>query len=395
MRKIGIVTEYFYPHLGGITEHVYFFSKELLKRGLEVVILTGYEGEELRTELPPGLRIVNLGKSVSIYSNHSFGKVTLGWNLGKKVREILKREQFDLIHIHSPTIPVLPYLFQRYAETVTVGTIHTYLDGAESRLYYHLFRWLEQRCLNGLNGVIAVSPSCVESMKNIVSTNCTIIPNGVDVQWFRNSAKKIPAHSHGTSNILFLARLNPRNGLNILINAMPHVLKNIPKARLIIVGDGPMRSFYEKAAGSLLNRTVFFEGQVNDARPAYFATSDVFCYPATKASSFGITLLEAMSAGKPVVAADNPGFRTVIKQEVNGLLVPPSDPKELAQGLIRVLTDKALARKLVENGLKTADEYSWSSVTDRVLRFYEDVYLRTKGVPFLNEGSARKSPAAC
>ena len=134
-------------------------------------------------------------------------------------------------------------------------------------------------------------------------------------------------------------------------------------------------------AGKLLDKHIFFEGKINEERPDYFATSQVFCYPATKAS-FGITLLEAMSAGVPVVACNNRGFRDIIQDGVNGLLPRPDDPTALADALVRVLENKALAATLIQNGKKTADSFSWSRVTEQVLAFYNQIYLKKKGVPF-------------
>lgn len=381
-KKIGIVSEYFYPHLGGITEHVYHFSRELIQRGFEVVVLTGNQGEIRDVELPPRLRIIRFGKSIPIYNNHSLGKITVGWRLGREIREVLKKENFDLLHIHSPTIPVLPYLFQKYSDTVTVGTIHTYFDSLGSFFFYKTFQKMAQKYLDHLDGIIAVSPSCVESMNRYFQADYTLIPNGVDTEWFGKPSGLIEKYSDGSANILFLGRLDPRNGLDTLLSAFPSVLKKLPRVRLLVVGDGPLRSFYEKKAGSLLGQKIFFEGQINGTRPEYFATSDLFCYPATKAS-FGITLLEAMAAGRPVVASDNRGFRDIVQHEANGLLTKQDDPSALAAALVRVLKDKSLSEVLVKNGRATAEKHSWARVTDQVLDYYDQVYLKKKGIPFV------------
>lgn len=377
-RKIGIVTEYFYPHLGGITEHVYYFSKELAKRGFETVILTGYKGDEGSLDLPENLRIIHLGRSVAIFSNNSYGKVTVGWGLGKRVKKVLAEEKFDLLHIHSPLMMTLPMLFEKYTDTVTIGTFHTYFD---STIFYSLWRNVMQRYLDKLDGRIAVAPSCIEAMSRYLEGDYTIIPNGVETSWFANPAGKIEKYNDGIPNILFLGRLDPRNGLDALLEAFPHIEKKMPRVRLLIVGDGPMRSFYEEKAGLFLNKKIFFEGQIDQNRPDYFATSHVFCYPATKAS-FGITLLEAMSAGTPVVATDNRGFRDIIRTGINGLLVPENHPVALAETLLKVLKDPALAKKLSEEGRREAERYSWAKVADQVLSFYDEIYRKKKGVPF-------------
>jgi len=379
IRKIGIVSEYFYPHLGGITEHVYYSAKELVRRGFEVVILTGFVGEKDHVEIPKGLRIVRLGKSVPIFSNDSYAKVTIGWNLGGKIKKVLEEEKFDLLHIHSPAIMVLPCLFGKYTNTVTVGTLHTYFDHV---LLFRLFKKQLQAFLDKLDGLISVSPSCIEAINRYFRpAPYTIIPNGVDSAWFSKPSGKISKYDDGIPNVLFLGRLDPRNGLDFLIESFPFVLKKRPEARLIIIGDGKMKHLYERMSGALLGKSIFFEGAINAQRPDYFATSDVFCYPANKAS-FGITLLEAMAAGVPVIAADNRGFRDLIRDGETGLLVSQEKPENLAHAILRVLEDKSLAKKLKENGLKMADDYSWSHVMDRVLKFYDDVYLRVRGVPF-------------
>ncbi|MBI1908803.1 MAG: glycosyltransferase family 4 protein [Deltaproteobacteria bacterium] len=378
IKKIGIVTEYFYPHLGGITEHVYYFSKELARRGFEVVLLTGFKGEELEVELPPSVRIIRLGKSISIFSNNSYGRVTIGTNLGRKIKKVLADEQFDLLHIHSPIMMTLPLLFQKYTNTVTIGTFHTYFD---TLFPYKIWRKTSQRYLDKLDGRIAVSQSCIDAMNRYFRGDYTIIPNGVETSWFSTPSGRIQKYDDGSQNILFLGRLDPRNGLNILLDAFPHIERKLPNARLIVVGDGPMRHFFEKRAGTLINRKIFFEGQINGNRPDYFATSHVFCYPATKAS-FGITLLEAMAAGTPVVAADNPGFKGLIRHGVNGFLVPKDNPPILAEALVKILDEKGLAQKLVEGGRAEAERHSWAKVTDRVIEFYNQIYLQKKGVPF-------------
>ncbi|MBI3540855.1 MAG: glycosyltransferase family 4 protein [Deltaproteobacteria bacterium] len=379
-RKIGIVTEYYYPHLGGITEHVHYYSQELLKRGHEVVLLTGNQGGLHHPPLP-GLRILRFGKSFPIFSNEAFAKVTVGFNLGRKIRRVLAEEKFDILHIQSPLTPVLPLLFEKYTNTVTVGTIHTYFDAIYC---YKIFRERIQAYLDKLDGIISVSPSCIEAMGRYFKGDYTIIPNGVETSWFApasNGFRKIKEYDDGVLNILYLGRLDPRNGLDYLLEAFPIIHKRLPNTRLLIVGDGPLRDLYEEEAGELLNESIFFEGQINSERPEYFATSHVFCYPATKAS-FGITLLEAMSAGVPVVATDNKGFRDVIQHGVNGLLAKPGDSFDLAEVIIKALEDKALAQSLSKNGLQTAENYSWSHITDRILAFYDQVFMKTKGVPF-------------
>lgn len=235
--------------------------------------------------------------------------------------------------------------------------------------------------MDKMDGVIAVSSACEEALNKYIRGSYTVIPNGVATDWFSNPNGKIEKFNDQSANILFLGRLDPRNGLDNLISAFPKVLDHVPNARLIVAGDGPMRPFYEHQAGSLMGKKIFFEGQINGNRPEYYATCDVLCYPATLAS-LGVTLLEAMAAGKPVVGIDNPGFRQVIQNGVNGLFAPKADPEKLAETLLKVLSDKPLADRLAKNGQTWVEQYSWPHITDRVLDFYNQVYKKERGVEF-------------
>ncbi len=380
-QKIGLVSEYFYPHLGGITEHVYYYARELLRRGFEVTLFTGYQGED--PGIPPlsGLKIVRLGRSIPIFSNHSFAKVTLGWNIGAKIQAALRDHPVDILHIHSATMPMLPLLFQKYSRTTTIGTLHTYFD---SSLFYRLFHRPIQGYLDALDGIIAVAPSCISAMQRYFTFEAgsyRVIPNGVDIDWFSKPSGRLEKHAAPRPTVLFLGRLDPRNGLDILLQAFPIVLQSIPHARLIIAGDGPLRAMYEEQAKAYLNRSVFFDGPIRDLRPDYFAASTVFCYPATKAS-FGITLLEAMAAGTPVVATDNCGFRDVIDSGKTGLLVPQDNPAALAKALTDVLGNPVLAHSLAARARAKVEAFSWSSVTDQILAYYDEILSRKKRVSF-------------
>ncbi len=368
IKKIALVSEYFYPHLGGITEHLFFLSKELLTRGYEVSIITGHMGQDPGVSLPPGLKLIQLSKSMKVYANGSIGKISYGWNLGAKVKEVLHREKFDLIHIHNPLDPVLPLLFSKYSKTITVGTFHTVF---KTGTYFTAFNRVAQNYLNKLNGIIAVSEPCAQLMSQYFDSKFAVIPNGVDVKWFSQAPTPLDKFQDEGFNILFMGRLDPRNGIDLLLEAFPNILARAPKARLILVGDGPLRPYYQKKAGAYLGRNIFFEGSVTDQRPAYFAVAHAYVYPASIAS-FGIGLLEGMAGNTPVVATDNSGFRTLIQDGHNGILVPPNDPNALAQGILKIFHDPVLAKTLQKNGLKVVDQYSWDKVTDQILDFYEN-----------------------
>jgi len=170
--------------------------------------------------------------------------------------------------------------------------------------------------------------------------------------------------------LLFLGRLDPRNGLDRILAAMPRVLAAFPRAELIVAGDGPLRRIYEGRARALGDR-VRFLGRVYDERPALYGSADLYLCPTNKAS-FGITLLEAMACGTPIVGSDICGFRELVR-DGKSVLLPPDDPEAWAETVVRLIRDPEQRAEMRAWGLEKAAQYSWADVSARVLEVYRRV----------------------
>ncbi|HEU4995936.1 MAG TPA: glycosyltransferase, partial [Gemmatimonadaceae bacterium] len=130
--RIGVVTEYYYPHLGGVCEHVHFFAREARRLGHEVDIITSHlPGAETRAN------VIRLGRSVPVYFNGSQARITVGRTLRRDMRQVLRDGRYDIVHVHSPLSPVLPMLAIEEADVPVVGTFHTYFDRS---INYRLLR---------------------------------------------------------------------------------------------------------------------------------------------------------------------------------------------------------------------------------------------------------------
>lgn len=366
--KIGIVTEYYYPSLGGITEHVHHFAMEARALGLRPVIITGNAGLDPNVD-PTDIEIIRLGKSLPIFSNGSIARVTCGFNLGRRVKEIFDSEKFDVIHIHSPFAPNLPILAQRYTNTVTFATFHTQFDNSN---FLRLLRGKAQEAFNYLHGRIAVSRLCIESMDRYVRGSYRIIPNGVDTEKFNGRSEKISKFDDGKLNIFFLSRLEPRNGLGYLIDAFSKIRKERDDARLIIGGDGPLKKRFESLVPAHAKDDIHFVGRINGVRPNYYATADIFCFPTTRAS-FGITILEAMASARPVVAFSLPAYEGIIQQGEEGVLCGPPNADGLAAAINDLLDSPSKRKKIGMNARLRSEEFSWKKITRQVIDYYEDV----------------------
>jgi phosphatidylinositol alpha-mannosyltransferase len=140
------------------------------------------------------------------------------------------------------------------------------------------------------------------------------------------------------------------------------------------VGDGPLRGYYRNIAGD--DPSITFIGSVDD-RAGYYANSAIYACPTTRGASFGITLLEAMACERPIVCSDIPGFRNVVRNGQEALMVPRQNPDAMAHALIRLLDDETLRARMGKAGRQTALAYSWDRVTDAVLGVYADVLGET------------------
>ncbi|MBL0171947.1 MAG: glycosyltransferase family 4 protein [Gemmatimonadaceae bacterium] len=361
MMRIALVSEYYYPHFGGVCEHVHFLARELRTRGHEVDIVTSRIGNA-----PDEPGVIKLGRSVPLYINGSQARVTLG--VGRAtLRKLFREREYDLIHVHTPLTPALPMFSVEAAEVPVVGTFHTNFDRS---LLYSVFHRRMSRVAKRLDAAIAVSPTAAAAINRYFPLDCRIVPNGVDLASFHPGVAAPASMRDVNPYILFLGRLDPRNGLAELIRAFTIVSEQVPDARLIVVGDGPLRAHYQRAAEG--NPAIRFEGAVKDARPAFYANATIYACPTTKAS-FGITLLEAMACGAPIVCSDIPGFGDVVRDGRDCLMVRASDAHSLANGLLRLLRDSALRLRLAESGLAGVQRYDWPRVTDAIVAIYEEL----------------------
>lgn len=369
--RLGIVTEYYYPLLGGISENVYNTAVRLRNAGHTVKIITSHLDDGQNGSTPEN-DVIRIGRSTSVYSNGSLARLTLGKHLSGELKAIFDEEKFDLLHLHSPLAPTLPMFAVLAANCPSVGTFHTYFD---TSIWYSLLkRAVQKKLIDRLSGQIAVSQSCIDALKRFFRINARIIPNGVDVFQFSPDVPKLPQFNDGKQNLLFLGRLDPRNGLGLMIHAFKIVRTQMSDVRLIIVGDGPLRTYYETLVPDKLRDDIYLVGPILEERGRYYSSCDIFCSPVGKAS-FGITLLEAMAAGKSIVAIDNCGYRELLSPK-EGLLVPSRNPKAFAAAILRLLRNRELREEMGMRGRSKALSFSWDKVTGDINAFYEEILNR-------------------
>jgi phosphatidylinositol alpha-mannosyltransferase len=380
--RIALVSPYDFAHPGGVTKHITNLCRRFQQQGHQTCVIApcSRDGATATLDL---IRLTHF--VVPVRYNGSLARLSLSPFLDLGVRRALQSRRFDVLNVHEPTNPTLPRVVLRQAgglapSTAIVGTFHAYREDGN---HGEMTRWLTKpyrsfcdQVAARLDGRIAVSPLARDYASVAVPGTYQVIPNGVDAALFGSRSLAPLPHFRDGLNILFVGRLEPRKGFGYLLEAYARVKAAMPQARLLVVGPyapGDVQPF-EQRLRKLSVDDVHFVGYVPEEDLArYYQGSHVFCAPSTGSESFGMVLLEAMAAGTPIVASDIPGYRTVLRHQREGLLVPPRDPSALADALLHLLQQPELQRTMGQHGQATASRYTWERVADEVLDYYCDV----------------------
>ena len=373
--KVGVVNEYYFPHIGGTSFDVHHAAIEFTKLGYDTKLITPNVDDPKYNiqHSPHGFEILRVGKAVPIIANGSFAKICMGWRLGRDVKRLIDEQQFDVIHIHCPISPVLPMLFQVYADCPIIGHLHTLLKSKS--LFYRLFRKPCSRFMQDFEGLVAVSDVAAKPFEKFFNCKFKVIPNGIPVDDFIVPLKPIEKFDDGKINLFFIGRMEPRNGITVLLEAFRIIHKEEPNTRLILAGDGPWRPFFDDSVEPELKPHVHFVGMVRDDKPRYFATGHInICPTAASTASLGLTLLESMASGRPTVASDIPAFNETIDAGHDVLVAGADSPEDFARQVLRLIRDPELGKEMAKRAQeKMIARYSWTSIIGRVDEYTNEI----------------------
>ena len=290
----------------------------------------------------------------------------------------------DIIHVHLDESILAALLYAKRKKVALVVTYHgdmidTY-GGFISKTHVYFYNRLVNKLLSHANIIISPSEYYIDESIFLgkYRDKIVVIPNGINVDEFDIGYSKEECRDKlglplNNKILLYLGVIHPHKGPDVLLKAMPKIIKEVSNTELVFVGRGTMKKELEMVSKKLgVDGRIRFAGFVEESlKPLYYKAADVFCLPSTrKHESFGIVNLEAMACGVPIVASKIGGVPDVVKDGENGLLVTPKDLDALADAIIYLLENENVRKEMGKNGRKKAEDYSWERIAEETEKVY-------------------------
>src|SRR3954470_2720533 len=366
--KIGIVVPYSWSFWGGVPEHADHQARALEKLGVEARILIGHDPpgrltrylhpRQGRHEQPPG-HVIPIGRSGIVPANGALPNIVLSPRAIFRMRQVLERERFDLLHVHEPMTPAIGVAALSFARVPLVATFHASGELGWMKLATPVWGFLADR----IDYRIAVSPDAATTVQKYLPGEYEVIPNGVAMPEVADPGER-------ENRIVFVGRHEPRKGLQVLLRAWPEIRRQTG-ARLRVIGADPLQVRLLLTRHRIPDEGIDALGFVSEQeRTEELLKAKAFVAPSLGGESFGMVLTEAFACATPVVASDIRGYRDVMTPET-GLLVRPDDPRALAQAISSLLADEPRRLELGVGARRRARAYSWDDIGRRLLAIYE------------------------
>lgn len=363
--RVGLVCPYSLDVPGGVQNHVKDLAEALIGLGHEVSVLAPGDGD---AGLPS--YVVAAGRSVPVPYNGSVARLSFGPVVAARVRRWLREGRFDLLHLHEPATPSISLLALWAADGPVVATFHS--SNVRSRAMSASASILRPS-LEKISARIAVSEYARSTLVQHLGGEPVVIPNGVYVDRFARADVREGWRGDGPT-LAFVGRIDePRKGLPLLLEALPAIEHEHPGLRLLVVGGGDLDAARRRVPAGL-GDSVLFLGPVPDAdKASALRTADLYIAPNTGGESFGIVLIEAMSAGTPVLASDIPAFRRVLGDEAYGTCFRNEDVADLTLRAVELLSDGPRTDERRDAATQMVRRYDWASVAGQIVQVYETV----------------------
>jgi phosphatidylinositol alpha-mannosyltransferase len=365
--KIGFVLDDGMDNPDGVQQYISTLGGWLEKQGHSVKYLVG---ETTKKDIPG---LIALSKNLKVRFNRNSLSTPLP-AFPRKIKRVLAKEKFDVIHVQMPYSPFMAGQVVRAAgkNTKVIGTFHVLPVGSLQYSGTKLLGYLLKGNLKRFDHFISVSEPAQVFAEQTFGIESTVLPNPVDIARFKKNTKT----DAQKINIVYLGRLVPRKGCLQLLKAINMLLekKDLPKIELHICGSGGQRKSIESYIKSSpgLRKTAVLHGFVSeDDKIERLNQADFAIFPSLGGESFGIVLIEAMAAGSGVVlAGNNPGYASVMSS-VPDCLFDPKNPAELSDKLYELIKDKPKFDQIHSRQQRLVRRYDIERIGPKLLKIYE------------------------
>lgn len=336
--KILLITTHI--NFGGISSYTFSLAKALINNGHEVVCAS------------------SSGEMLPLFKRHGIRTITIPINTKSELNPLIlmslirllmlnRTEKFDVIHAHTRVTQVLASYLSRITKIPFISTCHGFFRRNIGRQFFPCWG----------SKVVAISEAVKKHLMidfYVKEDNVRLVHNGIDIDQFKISAKRFDPDYKGRT-VGIIARLSTVKGHKYLIEAMAEVIREFEDARLFIFGQGKIKYELIKQAQNLkISKQVFFLPSISNTAEV-LQELDIFVMPSVQ-EGLGLSILEALACGVPVVASDVGGIPSIIKHDVSGLLVEPANPMALAGAIMHVMEDRSLAIRLGKRGRQQVEE---------------------------------------
>ncbi|HEV7771696.1 MAG TPA: lysylphosphatidylglycerol synthase domain-containing protein [Conexibacter sp.] len=372
--RVALVSPYSWTYPGGVTRHIEALAERFFAEGHEVRVLAPYDPDDrlsavLHRGAAPQRRplpdyVIPLGRTIGFSANGAVSNLSSRAAGLSQMRHELRAGGFDVVHLHEPVVPILCWDACVSTRLPLVGTFHCY---STNRLTNNVANVLgARRTFNHLHVRIAVSEAAAWTAQRFFGGRYRIVPNGVALPEQR--APRVTC-AEGPLRLAFVGQAVERKGLPVLLRAFEALRDHDVPVELTVVGANR-----DEVQPMLLDdRGVTVLGRVGDAeKQRVLESADLLCAPSLGGESFGMVLTEGFAAGTPVVASDIAGYRDVVRDGVDGLLVPRGDATALAETLLELWHAPQRRVAMGEAAVERAERFAWPHVAREVLDAYED-----------------------
>jgi phosphatidyl-myo-inositol alpha-mannosyltransferase len=379
--RIALVSPYSWSFPGGVTRHVEALAEQFGSAGHYVRVLAPldpparfssllHRGAAPRSVTAPEY-LVPLGRTVGFRANGAVSNLSITPYGVATLREELRRGGYDVVHVHEPVAPLVGWVAADRVRLPLVGTFHAYSDRRVPNGVANVLG--ARRVLGRLDVRIAVSQAAAWTGRRWFGGVYRVIPNGVHVDPER-TVRAAPTRVDGRLRIVFVGQPVKRKGLRVLLHAFEALREQIP-AELVVIGPSP-----EQLSRMMRDpRGVHALGRIDDeAKRRELELADVLCAPSLGGESFGMVLTEALAAATPVVASDIAGYREIVRDGLNGVLVPPADPQALSSALRDLWAQPDRRSQMGRAGAVGVQRFAWPLVAAQVLDTYHEAIATTR-----------------